>query len=176
MPPSNVSSLNTLAQLVLTTARACLATTAAGTPDTYYVAPAAPAFDCCPALIVHVASLTEESTSPLSPQPATGSRAKYGRINLAGMVVTALRCAPKVQQDGSVRTTDIEAVALEVQEDAWALWCGFYWAIQNETFLGLCSDVHFDRGVSIAEQGGCVGWTFNFRAQLDGIPNPGPST
>lgn len=171
--PSDVTSLNDLAQLVLTTARACLATTAAGAPTTYYVAPASPAFDCCPALIVHVAALTEESTSPLSPAPATGSRTKYGRINLANMVVTALRCAPRVQADGSVLTADIEAVALEVQEDAWALWCGFMHAIQCETFLDLCSDVHFDRGISINEQGGCVGWQFNFRAQIEGIPNPG---
>lgn len=173
MAPSDVTSLNTLAQLVLTTAQACLATTAAGTPTIAYVAPASPAFDCCPALIVHVATLTEEATSPLSPVPATGQRSKYGRINLVGMVVSALRCAPKVQQDGSVLTADIEAVALEVQEDAWALWCGFAHAIQCEAFLDLCSDVHFDRGVSINEQGGCVGWQFVFRAELGGIPNPG---
>ena len=173
MAPSDVASLNTLAQLVLTTAQACLATTAAGTPSISYVAPAAPAFDCCPALIVHVATLGEEATSPLSPVPATGQRTKYGRINLAGLVVSALRCAPKVQPDGSVLTTDIEAVALEVQEDAWALWCGFAHAIQCETFLDLCSVVHFDRGFSIPEQGGCVGWHFNLRAQLNGIPNPG---
>jgi hypothetical protein len=173
MPVSDVTSLSDLAQAVLTTARACLATTAAGVPATYYVAPAAPAFDCCPALIVHVASLTEESTSPLSPVAATGQRTKYGRINLVGIVVTALRCAPKLQADGSVLTADIEAVAIEVQEDAWSLWCGFAHAIQCESFLDLCSDVHFDRGVSVAEQGGCVGWTFNFRAELGGIPNPG---
>lgn len=172
---STVSSLYDLAQLVKTTAEACLATTAAGTPAISFVSPAAPAFDCCDALIVNVPSLTEEGTSPLGIVD-TGHRATHGRINLAGMNVWALRCAPAVGQDGTVLTSAVEAVSLKVYEDAWALWCGFYHAIINDVFEGKCSDVHFDRGISIPEQGGCVGWQFSFRAQLDGIPNPGPGT
>jgi hypothetical protein len=81
-----------------------------------------------------------------------------------------------VQKDGSVLTSDIEAVAKEVQQDGWSLWCGFYHAIKNGTFKGTCEDVHFDRGLSIREQGGCVGWQFTLRVELDGIPNPGPGT
>jgi hypothetical protein len=171
---NTVSSLYDLAAEVLTVSQDCLATTAAGTPAISYVSPATPAFDCCPALIVHVQSLTEETTSPLSPAPATGARAgSFGRINLAQLVVSALRCAPRLQNDGSVLVADKQAVALEVLEDGWALWCGFAHAIQCGSFQGLCSDVHFDRGQSINEQGGCVGWQFNFRAMIEGIPNPG---
>lgn len=172
---SDVNSLYELAELVLTTASTCLATTDAGVPDLSYVAPAAPAFDCCPALIVYCPALSEEATSPLGITD-TGHRAVFGRINLAAMSVYAIRCAPAVAADGSVLTTDIQASAREVLQDAWALWCGFYHAILNETFAGKCDDVHFDRGQSVNEQGGCVGWQFLFRAQIAGIPNPGPST
>jgi hypothetical protein len=173
---TDVNGLYELSQLTLTTAVACIATTDSGAPDLQYVSPAQPAFDCCPAVIVHVAALGEENTSPLSATD-TGHRASFGRINLASVVISALRCAPVVQKDGSVLTANIQAVAKEVQQDAWALWCGFYHAIKNGTFLGICEDVHFDnRGLSIREQGGCVGWQFTLRAELGGIPNPGPGS
>ena len=142
---SDVGSLYDLAQATLTVARTCLATTTAGTPAVYYVSPGSqPAFDCCPALIVTAAGLSEESTSPLD-ITAQGHRAAYGRLNLATLVVWALRCAPTVDTHGSVLSTDIEAVAEAVMEDAWALWCGFYHAVQNGTFEDKCADVHFDR-------------------------------
>lgn len=173
---SDVGSLYDFSQSVLTVARACLATTQAGTPAVYYVSPGTqPAFDCCPALIVTVAGLSEEGTSPLE-VTATGHRAAFGRLNLVTVVVWALRCAPEMDNKGNVLTANIEAVAEAVQEDAWALWCGFYHAVINGTWEGKCEDVHFDRGLPIQEQGGCVGWAFTMRAQLDGIPNPGPST
>jgi hypothetical protein len=172
---SDVDGLYQLSQLTLSTAATCLATTDAGAPTLQYVSPAAPAFDCCDAVIVHVAALTEENTSPLS-STDTGHRASYGRINLATLVISALRCAPLVKANGTVDQASIEAVAKEVQQDAWALWCGFYHAIKNGTYKGTCEIVHFDRGTSIAEQGGCVGWQFILRAELDGIPNPGPGT
>lgn len=173
---SDVTSLTDLAQSLLVVAEASLATTAAGTPDIAYIDASTPAFDCCPAVIVHVQQLTEEATSPLFPTPVTGMRAQYGRVNLATLVVTALRCAAKPERDGSVLIADKEAVAVMVQEDAWALWNGLYHAIQNEVFSDLCSIVHFDRGASIPAQGGCVGWQFVVRAELAGIPNPGPGT
>lgn len=170
MAPSTITSLSLMTDLLLAVSVTSLADTAAGAPSTAYVSPAAPAFDCCPAVIVYVAALSEEFTSPLSPVGATGMRDKYGRIILANFVITALRCAPKVQNDGSVLTTDIEAVAVEVQEDAWALWNGITCAIKNEVFLDLCSDVHLDRSQSVSEQGGCVGWQFIIRAEIGGIP------
>lgn len=172
---TDVNGLYEFSQLTLTTAVTCLDTTDAGAPELQYVSPAAPAFDCCPAVIVHAAFLGEENTSPLS-STDTGHRASFGRLNLVSIVVSALRCAPVVQKDGSVLTAEIQAVAQMVQQDAWALWCGFYHAVKNGTFKGTCEDVHFDRGISIPEQGGCVGWRFDLRVQLDGIPNPGPGS
>jgi hypothetical protein len=173
---STITSLTDLADLFLTTSEAALATTTAGVPATSYVSPAAPAFDCCPALIIYVAALSEEVTSPSSPSGATGMRDRYGRIILATLVVNALRCSPKVQSDGSVLTTDIEAVAVEVQEDGWALWNGITCAIKNGTFEDLCSIVHLNSSQVIAEQGGCVGWQMVLRAEIGGIPCAEPST
>jgi hypothetical protein len=173
---SDVGSLYDFAQLTLTTAISCLATTQAGAPAVSYISPASlPAFDCCPALIVTGAALTEEATSPLE-VTATGHRGSFGRLNLATLIVWALRCGAPLDADGSVLTTEVNASAEAVLEDGWALWCGFYHAIINGTFTDLCSDVHFDRGFAIQEQGGCVGWQFQLRAELAGIPNPGPST
>lgn len=178
MAPSDITSLTDLADALLSVSLASIATTTAGTPANYvsYISPAAPAFDCCPGLIVHVSSLSEESTSPLSPPASTGMRDKYGRIILAQFVITALRCAPMPQQDGSVLQNDIEAVAVEVQEDAWALWNGITCAVKNNVFMDLCSIMHLDRSVSISEQGGCVGWQMVLRAEIGGIPCLEPTT
>lgn len=173
---SDITTLTDLTDLLLTISAASLAATTAGTPALAYVSPSAPAFDCCPALIVYAAALSEEATSPSAPLAATGMRDKYGRIILATLVVTALRCAPKVQQDGSVLTTDIEAIAVEVQEDGWALWNGITCAIKNGVFEDTCSVVHLGNSQVIAEQGGCVGWQFVIRAEIGGIPCAEPST
>jgi hypothetical protein len=174
--PSTVTSLYDLAQDVLSVAEVCLGTTTLGVPDLAYVAPASPVFDCCPALIVSVAALTEESTSPLGNTIDTGQRTRFGRVNLASFNVTALRCDAQMKTDGSVTIDEVEAAARAVLEDGWALWCGFYAAISNGTFEGKCSDVHFDAGRAVSEQGGCVGWSFLFRCQIDGIPVTDPST
>ncbi len=169
--PSTVATLYELAQEVLDVAEVCLATTASGVPPLSYVSPAAPAFDCCDALIVSVNALSEESTSPQLNAADLGQRARFGRINLANLAVVALRCAPEMGANGEVVIADIEAVTSQVLEDGWALWNGFYNAIKDGSFEGLCSDVHFDSGRAVAESGGCVGWTFIFRAQIDGIPS-----
>lgn len=173
---ATITSLTDLADLLLQTASTALAATTAGTPAISYVSPAAPAFDCCPALIVNVQALGEESTSPLSPAPVTGMRDRYGRIILAQLVISALRCAPTIQPDGTVTTAAMRASAVEVQQDAWALWNGITCAIKNGIFEDLCSIVHIDRSASINEQGGCVGWQFAIRAEIGGIPCAEPST
>ena len=176
MAPSTITALTDMARLLLTESEAALALTTAGTPSLSYISPAAPAFDCCPALIVNVQGLGEEFTSPLYPVGSTGMRDKFGRVILAQLVISALRCAPKVQGDGSVLTADIEAVAVQVQQDGWALWCGITCAIKNGIFEDLCSIVHLDRSQVIPESGGCVGWQFIIRAEIGGIPCAEPGT
>jgi hypothetical protein len=170
---TTVNGLYELAGLFLDVCEDALSTTVGGTPTRSYVAPARPAFDCCPFLSVHVANITEETTSPVAPPAATGRRTEFGRLNLVGLVATIVRCAPEVDEQGLGIVSSIESVAQTVQQDAWALWCGLAHAIQCEEFSDLCSVVHVDRGVSIPEQGGCVGWEFQIRVQLEGIENPG---
>lgn len=167
---STVTSLTQLSRLLLQVASDSLDTTTAGAPDLVYMSPAAPAYDCCPALILNVGALTEESTQPLSPPAATGRRTSYGRLSLATFVITALRCAAVPDQNGSTSPDEIEASAVQVQEDGWALWNGIHCAIKNSVFLDVCSDIHIDRSVPINEQGGCVGWQFTIRAEIGGIP------
>ena len=173
---SDITTLTDLANLLLDTAGVCLEDTVAGAPVLQYIAPAFPAYDCCDALIVSVAALSDESTSPLSPIASTGHRTLYGRVTLATLVVTILRCAPQVQQDGSVLTADIEAVAAQVQSDGWVLWNCIDCAIRNGVFLDLCSIVHFDRAVAIREQGACVGWEMILRCEINQIPCGEPTT
>lgn len=170
MPPSDVTALSALADEFLTVCHTALGTTDAGAPTLYYVSPSKPVYDCCPALIVHAPSLSMEPTSPFSPPGTLGQRPRLGMVILATLVATALRCAPKPLKDGSVSTAAIEASAVEVQQDGWAMWNGITCAIRQETFKDLCAFVHFDRAVAIIEQGGCVGWEMTIRAQIDGIP------
>jgi len=173
---SDYSSLMDLADLLLDTAALCLEDTVDGAPTLQYISPAMPAYDCCPALIVSVAALSDESTSPLSPIASTGHRTLYGRVTLATLVITVLRCAAPVQQDGSVITADIESVASQVLSDGWILWNCIDCAIRNGVFLDMCSIVHFDRAVAIREQGSCVGWEMILRAEINQIPCGEPTT
>lgn len=168
---STVSSMYELAQSALEVSLAALETTVGGAPARYYVSPARPPFDCCPFLAVYVSQVGEETTSPFSPPAATGGRQRYGRINLVTLHVLALRC---FEWDGqNAPDADyIESVAREVDEDGWALWCGFHNAIQAGVFLDNCADVHMDYGRPIEERGMCVGWDMQLRAELGGIPGP----
>ncbi len=172
MPPSDIDSLTDLAEQLLATAANALLATDAGPPVDQYMSPAAPAFDCCPALIVHVASLQEEITSPTGPPPVTGMRNRYGSIILAQMIVNVLRCAVSPLPNGSVPLAAVTADARMVQQDGWALWNGINCAIKNGIFEDLCSIVHIDRAGVVPEQGGCVGWQMWIRAEIGGIPCP----
>ena len=166
---STLTSFFDLAALVRTVAEGILATTAGGTPPLSYVSASRPAYDCCPALIVWAPGLDEEATNPLAPIMATGQRALLGRVNLATIQTDVLRCSAPVGRDGLPNTLAEESVAEIVLQDGWALWTGFYRAIDGETFKNLCDAVHFDGGRSIRDQGGCVGWSFSMRVEIAGI-------
>lgn len=167
--PSTVSSLWEQAGELLLVMEDALADTIGGTPDRSYVAPAEPAFDCCPFLTVHVPSISEASTT--DPGIVGGHRSTTGSIILVEYVVTAVRCAPEPGSGSTLPSlTAIEASAREVEEDGWALWNRLRSAIRCGEIFAECSEVYFDGGLSIPEQGGCVGWQFRVRAALPGIP------
>ena len=167
---STVNSTYELSQAFLQVCEDSLATTAGGIPDLSYVYPVRPPMDCA-ALIVFMDTIAEETTSPLSPPVATGRRTVYGRINLIYLTVWVLRCAPRVNDNGSIDLSEIAAVTQVVQQDGWAIWNGVYDAIRDGRFKDECSDVHFQSARAIREQGGCMGWEFTIRCELDGIMN-----
>lgn len=164
---SDVTSLTVLAENLLTVAVDALNETTAGAPALQYLSPSRPVFDCCPAVIVHVEQLSEEGTSPQFPAGSLGQRDRFGRIIEASLVITAIRCAPKPTKQG-VSIDAVYASAIEVEEDGWALFHGVTCAVRLGTFKDLCSYVHYDRARAIVEQGGCVGWQMEIRAQIDG--------
>lgn len=166
---STLTSLYDLATQVRTLAEGMLAATEGGTPAISYTSPSRPAHDCCDALIVWVPNLQEEGTSPLSPLLATGHRTQFGRVNLVTLYIEVLRCSPTVGRDGLPLPGENEAVSNIVLQDAWALWTGFYQAIEAGEFKSQCQVVHWDIGRFIPDSGGCVGWQFQMRPELNGI-------
>lgn len=171
MAASTVHTLTDYAEQVLLVSGDALATTDSGCPDRVFISPDAPVFDCCPFVNVYVSALREETTSPLSPTE-TALRTKFGSVILATFVISAVRCAANPMSiDNMPTAAAITASAAEVQQDGWALWNGIRDAQQNGLLFDGCIGLHFDGGVPIPEQGGCVGWVFSLRASIPGIPN-----
>lgn len=169
---STITTLTDEADALLAVCEAALATTDAGVPDRVFLSPSPPIWDCCPFLNVYVAGLREETTSPISPIAETALRGKFGNVILATYVITAVRCAPvPAGLNGLPSVADIQASAIEVEQDGWALWNGIRHAHADGVIFDRCIGVHFDGGSPIAEQGGCVGWQFQIRASIPGIPN-----
>lgn len=165
MPPTTLSQLTTVAQAILDTAVTILNTTAAMAPDSQFLSPSAPAFDC-EFVAVQVTRLSEENTSPLTPSMATGNRNRFGNVILASYVVYVVRCAPEMQGANPPTDAAKTASATTVQEDGWALWNGF--REEQDLLFDDCIGVHFEGGVPIQEQGAYVGWIFAFRAAIEG--------
>lgn len=165
---SDVSTLGVYADDLLVVCETALAATEEGTPPSW-TSPAPPAFDCCPALIVHVSRLAEAPTAPASPSEQTARRVTLGGVILATYVIDILRCAANPPTSGRLPTpAAITAVAHVVQQDAFAIWNGLRAAVRSGDIFETCQGVHFDGGQPIREQGGCVGWEFIVRAMIPG--------
>lgn len=168
---STLTTLTEYAQQVLTVAEQALALTDAGVPDRSYISASAPAFDCCPFVAVTVAGLAEASTSPLSPVEASARRHAFGNIILASYTLVAVRCSPSMDGNNFPAVADLEASAVEVQQDGWMLWNHLRSAVKNGDIFTDCEGVHFDGGQPIRDEGMCVGWIFRIRAMIPGIPS-----
>lgn len=168
---SDIDTLGVYADALLAVCETALEATEEGAPPAYLSA-AAPAFDCCPALIVHVSRLAEASTSPVGPGEAPARRVTLGSVILVTYVIDILRCAANPKGTNSLPSpTAMTAVAHVVEQDAFAIWNGIRHAVQDGDLFETCLGVHYDGGVPIREQGGCVGWSFTIRASIPGIPN-----
>lgn len=168
---STVTTLTEYTEQLLTAAEDALATTSEGVPELSYYTLDDPAYDCCPALIVHVTSLQEALTNPIVPAEATALRPKLGGVILVSYTITVLRCAASPGPNGSLPPVDqMMQVAAQVQQDALALWSGITNAFNNGDIFDRCQGFHRDSLVAVREQGTCVGWAFNLRAMIPGIP------
>lgn len=143
-----------------------------GCPPRAYVSPGLPAFDC-EQLTVYGASLSEEITSPLSPNTATGQRHKFGRISLVTFTTTVARCL--IVQDTNVPPDPIseDLDARQLLSDARVIWQTFYWHAKQGTLLGedRCSIRKSQASHPTDPSGGIGGWNIVFTLEIDGY-NP----
>lgn len=165
MPPDPQDALTIKAQALLDTVVTILNTTPSLAPESQYLTPSQPAFDC-EFVAVQVSRLAEEFTSPLTPVMATGNRNRLGNVILASYIVYVVRCAPVMQGMNAPTDAAKTASAHEVQRDGWVIWNGIREA-QDELFDD-CIGVHFDGGMPIQEMGAFVGWAFQIRAMIEG--------
>lgn len=170
---STATSLFDVAAELLAAAQAGAATTSGGMFPIGYVSLAAPAFDCCPALIVHVDRFGHE--------PAGGDAARLGPLHrlvqnaaviVVDLTVTMIRCVPIVGAGAEVVLPSVPALAAsaaETYQDAWAI--RNHLASEhraNRLLPGLCREVEIGTATPVNPQGGCGGWLLPVRVQLDG--------
>jgi hypothetical protein len=165
MPPTSIHQLTIVAQAILDSTVTILNTTTAMAPNSQFLSPSRPAFDC-EFVAVQVSRLAEETTSPLTTALVLGNRNRLGNVILATYIIYVVRCAPEMQGSNAPTDAAKTASATTVQEDGWALWNG--WRAEQDVIFDDCIGVHFDGGVPIQEGGGYVGWSFQIRAMIEG--------
>ncbi len=148
-----------------------------GAPARQYVADGLPAFDC-EQVTVHLPGLSEEITSPLSPNPATGSRHVVGRINLVTFVTTVVRCVPVSDTTTPPPAAAIENSARQIYSDWWGLWAMFYWRARDNTLLGgdRCEIRRFQASHIVDPSGEFGGSLISLQLQIDGYKPSGISS
>ena len=135
-----------------------------GAPERAFICSGTPALDCCNQLTVNAAPIAEAPTAPL--EMGAGTRHQQGfRKNYVGFSITITRCGPA----GVAPPADEqEAVAEQTNEDAWALW-NYLWNSERSGLLfTICDGVFNDRLAPLTPSGGCYGWVFSFRAEVEG--------
>ena len=137
-----------------------------GSPERAFISAGTPALDCCNQLTVNAAPIGEAATVPL--ELGAGSRHQQSfRKNLVGFQITITRCGPPVG-DVPPSAEEQQAVAEQTCADAWALW-NFLWNEERSGALfTICGGVFNDRLAPLTPSGGCYGWVFSFRAEVEG--------
>lgn len=165
MPPTSIDQLTITAQALLDTVVTILNTTPSLAPDSQFLTPSKPAFDC-EFVAVQVARLAEAPTSPLTPNLAVGNRNRFGNVIQATYIIYVVRCAPEMEGSRPPSDAAKTASAGVVERDGWALWNGI--RDQQDELFDDCIGVMFDGGVPIQEEGAFVGWAFQIRASIEG--------
>lgn len=148
-----------------------LDTTPEGAPDCRYISPGPPSWDTCPCLVVYASGPAVADTFPLQPMLAPGHRPQtQGLVILAGLVVTILRCAPMIDDAGTLpQPAEISATALTTTSDVWAIWNHLLRQKRSAAlFAPREREMFMDPGVAVIQQGGCCGWQIGLRVALGG--------
>lgn len=169
---ATLQTLTDYAEQTLAVAEAAVATTSGGAIDRAFVSTNRPALDCCPQLTVDLRQLLVEQTSPNTPVPAAGQRAKIRIVYVAGYVVTVVRCSSiaDIGADGLPKMSSIAQVAQWTTEDLWSIWNALHqaWNDGSGYLDGNCKDFYMDPPNPISQEGGCVGWEIPVRVWVDG--------
>lgn len=135
-----------------------------GAPERAFVCSGTPALDCCNQLTVNAAPIGEAPTQPL--EMGAGTRHQQGfRKNYVGFSITITRCGPA---EPAPPAEDQQAVAEQTCADAWALWNYLWNEERTGALFTICGGVFNDRLAPITPSGGCYGWVFSFRAEVQG--------
>jgi hypothetical protein len=146
-----------------------LALTEAGAPERAFVSPGAPVFDCCPQLTVHGAQLAEEPTSPEGGALGYAKRVSSVASLYYAIVVTIIRCVATLDGDGNLPSVeDLEEAGRTVNQDVWALWNHLSKEIRTGALSDKCKGAWRDNITAIPQQGGCGGWTLQWRIPING--------
>jgi hypothetical protein len=137
-----------------------------GAPERAFVSAGTPALDCCNQLTVNAAPIAEAPTAPL--EMGSGTRHQQGlRKNYVGFQITITRCGPPTG-DLPPSADELEAVAEQCNADAWALWNYLWNEERSGALFTICGGVFNDRLAPLTPSGGCYGWVFSFRGEVEG--------
>lgn len=165
---STAASLGQLAQDLLDTSEAIIASTSGGPVALAFLAPSIPVLDhSCDQIIVWANVIGEEQTSPLTPIPQTGMRPRVGIVTLVTLNVWVARCltVPRVPVPTDVQTAD----SLKLWEDGWALWNGVLTAyLSGDLFDGTCQEFRRVSMVPLNSEGSMGGWALTVQVELGG--------
>lgn len=155
------------AEQLLAVCLEALLITEGGEPERHFVSPTTPVLDCCNQLTVHIPLLSSEQTSPGG---LAQGKAGIPRVNLVTLVAQATRCVPVPNAKGTPPSmADQQEAARKIAQDGWAIWNHLQRSKQAGTlFDGRCPAVFLDQPLPIAAGGGCAGWQFTVRPQVDG--------
>jgi hypothetical protein len=174
-----ISDLHDLCLEYLDACDAALAETDAGSLTRTYVSPGPPAFDC-EQLTVHTTGPAQADTLPLIPPLAPGLKPRLqGRVYLASLVATVIRCVPVLEQQGQTQLLPdpaaMEAAAKTLNEDMWSIWNHVGHLVKENLLFadnGHRREVFFEPAIPILTSGGFGGWEILLRVQIGGYSSP----
>ena len=137
-----------------------------GAPARTFITDGQPAL-ACPQLTVNAAPIREAATSPLGLGAGIRHRLSF-RKNHVGIQVWIVRCRDTTTPPDP---TLVQAVASQVNADAWALW-NYLWNINragsSDPIVSLCDEWFMDAATPLQPSGQMAGWTLSIRAELAG--------